>query len=464
MCVSDVNEVARVERLLKFGRPGWWAIYHHYPKKNMLELAAAKLTCMQHPSDRLFGTLLRPVVDDKTKLRLFAILAPRLGITAGPYTREAAETVASHLAIVVNADHHGHFLKTVYPSEPIVAAAAASLTERPTGWPNTLSALTLYIQTGIVDAGFRGELLTKILCLMAVDESMSQVVHQSSRESYWKYALPVKVSVFLDHLITAPPNFNSFSEAIRATPIHDERLNRFLDGHIFFNHFLRMEENLTLPLIVQAWNRGAALMCKNNTPLIDHVIPVMLASTHGSPPNFGPLYDDWTEEQVEEARQHVSYIVINSRNYTDPRNWTATYITANNSNITECESTLGAANNKLWMTIMQEYGPRQRDEEHITIFPSRGSKKPLEDTTQLHVILKELGDQTYTAFQKSYIHPLAQLYLQNLCVASGNYHDGIDNKPNSIRRDNIPVMLGDYTTKSKETWRMFRQNSMQVDE
>ena len=463
ICVSDVDEVAHIDRLLKFGRPGWWAIYHHYPRKNMLELAAVKLTGTQHPSDILFSTQLTAAVDDNTKLRLLAVVSPRLAITSGPYTREAAETVASHLAIVVSADHHRHFLRTVYPSEPIVAAAAASLTVGMNGWTNTLCALTSYIQTGIVNGGCRGELLTKILCLMAVDESMRDVVLQSS--SYWQYAVPVKVSVFLDNLITAPRDFKSFTEAIRATSINDERLNRFLNGHVFFNHFLRMEEKLTMPLIVQAWNRGAALMCKDNTPLIDHVIPVMLASTGGPAPKFGPLYDDWDEIQVQEARQHVSYIIINSKNWTNPKNWTTNYITANKSNIVDCENPPGIANNRLWMTIMQEYGPRQNQEEHITIFPSRGQKKPLEDTTHLHVILKELGDETYSGFRTNYIHPLAQRYLEALLVASGN-NDSTDDKSNSIRRDNIPVMLGDYTTTSKETWRTYLQDRdlMQLDE
>jgi hypothetical protein len=90
---------------------------------------------------------------------------------------------------------------------------------------------------------------------------------------------------------------------------------------------------------------------------------------------------------------------------------------------------------------MQESAPRQNQEEHITIFPSRGQKKPLQDAIQLHVILKELGEKTYTAFQKNYIHPSAQHYLEVLRVASGNYHDGTENKLNSIRRDNIDYTL-----------------------
>src|SRR5271154_1241061 len=77
MCLSDVDEVANIERLLRFGRPGWWAIHHHYEKKNMLEFAAVKLTGMQHSSDTLFTTQLGPAIDEKTKLRLLAVLASR---------------------------------------------------------------------------------------------------------------------------------------------------------------------------------------------------------------------------------------------------------------------------------------------------------------------------------------------------------------------------------------------------
>jgi hypothetical protein len=45
---SNVAEVAKFERLVKFGRSGWWAIYHHYSNKNMLEFAGMKLTGMQN--------------------------------------------------------------------------------------------------------------------------------------------------------------------------------------------------------------------------------------------------------------------------------------------------------------------------------------------------------------------------------------------------------------------------------
>jgi len=54
-------------------------------------------------------------------------------------------------------------------------------------------------------------------------------------------------------------------------------------------------------------------MCKTNTKGIDHVIPVML-DTKGNA-MFGPLHGPWQNEHVQHARQHLSYILINSRNY-----------------------------------------------------------------------------------------------------------------------------------------------------
>jgi hypothetical protein len=75
-----------------------------------------------------------------------------------------------------------------------------------------------------------------------------------------------------------------------------------------------------MPLLVQAWNRGAALVCKPITELVDHVIPVMLAPEPNKSPAFGPLYGEWTPTQIEEARQNMSYILINSKNFARPTN------------------------------------------------------------------------------------------------------------------------------------------------
>jgi hypothetical protein len=61
-------------------------------------------------------------------------------------------------------------------------------------------------------------------------------------------------------------------------------------------------------------------MCMTNTKGIDHVIPVMLDTKNEA--KFGPLHGPWQKEHIEQARQHVSYILINSKNYASGKDQT----------------------------------------------------------------------------------------------------------------------------------------------
>ena len=110
---------------------------------------------------------------EKNLLRLLAVIAPRLLLAAGPYALEAAEIVASQMAVLLKLDEDHHFLSLMYSSEPILAEASARLTAA-NGWSQPRRALNHFIGSGIIDAGFRGELLTKIVYLMAVDMALSR--------------------------------------------------------------------------------------------------------------------------------------------------------------------------------------------------------------------------------------------------------------------------------------------------
>jgi hypothetical protein len=148
---------------------------------------------------KFFETLPEKPMSPKTRIALLAILAPRLALTTGPYSHKAAEMVASHLAILMRTDADRHFLRTAYPSEPIVAEASAQMTGKK-GWGQVLRALFTNVGSGIVEGGFRWELLTKILCLMAVDKSLKTVQTLES----WEFTRPVKVSDFLNNFIQPP--------------------------------------------------------------------------------------------------------------------------------------------------------------------------------------------------------------------------------------------------------------------
>jgi hypothetical protein len=326
-CISSPEAVADPERLLKFGRAGWYSAYvqrnisrtaQSRDSRSMIKLATAKLLSSSdarpRPEEDPFDALSQAHL-----IKLIATLAPRLALTIGPYTLEASELIASHLAVLTRTDER-HFLRTVYPSEPILAEASAQLTHT-NGWANPLKALVHYVRGGIVEAGFKGELITKIVCLMAMDRALSQIQVAKNR---WRFSRPIPVSDFLNHLVVPLRGYSTFSEGLRGVRdrdnilrdtlnIDDEKLRTFLRGYVFFNHFIRIDVKLSYSMLVHAWNRGAAIMCMTNTKGIDHVIPVML-ETKGDV-TFGPLHGPWQKEEIQQARQHLSYILINSKNY-----------------------------------------------------------------------------------------------------------------------------------------------------
>jgi len=57
--------------------------------------------------------------------------------------------------------------------------------------------------------------------------------------------------------------------------MHCRLTDRFLNGWVLLNHFIRVEEPLPMCVLVQVWSRGAALTCKACVEAIDHVLPAM---------------------------------------------------------------------------------------------------------------------------------------------------------------------------------------------
>jgi hypothetical protein len=222
-------DVADPERLL---RAGWYSVYFQgnvlrkakLPSSDsILAIATAKLLStsnLDHPFQQAHSPL-----TPANLIKLIAVLAPRLALTIGPYTLEASELIASHLAVLTRTDDQRHFLRTVYPSEPILAEVSAQLTDTH-GWANPLSALVHYIRGGIVGAGFKGELITKIVCLMAMDKALSQIpVPENQRQ----YSRPISVSDFLNHLIVPLRGYSKFSEGLKGVQDLDNILHGTLN-------------------------------------------------------------------------------------------------------------------------------------------------------------------------------------------------------------------------------------------
>src|SRR5271170_6814812 len=85
-----------------------------------------------------------------------------------------SKLVASHMMILerVGVDHY--CLDSRYISEPVLAEAAAAATGM-YGWAKVLSSLISELRSGIVANSFRGELITRILVIMAMEVALSSI-------------------------------------------------------------------------------------------------------------------------------------------------------------------------------------------------------------------------------------------------------------------------------------------------
>jgi hypothetical protein len=161
---------------------------------------------------------------------------------------------------------------------------------------------------------------------MAVDKAQRLI--QYNRLTECEYSRPRHVFEFLNQLVAfdsieakAPTSTATtfYKYIMECSTLDPEHLRRFMLGYVFFTHFIHVECTISIATLVRAWNRGAAITCQSYNPRFDHIIPVMLDDANVD--RFGPLYDRWNETQLVEARRSMSYILIDSKSYSNKTNW-----------------------------------------------------------------------------------------------------------------------------------------------
>jgi hypothetical protein len=364
-------DVQNVNRLMKFGRVGFSVMGQDNTAEWMLSFATFKLTRIRW--DEIDSGLYTPAEKEKEKnldQTFVALLGPRLALQVGSFSQDARELVASHMMYLEHVGDDHHQLFTRYLSEPILSEASAQVTAK-YGWALPLDRLLYKIQHGIVDGGFRGEFVTKALLCIACEDAQRALrdawenepderelpepdPSDDSTESSdsWIYSTPITVRQFLNSLFQLPrkdlkrKRDSNAGEKVRTEPaneiedhaprpndcftenflrteslsqhIQNDEIRDFLDGMIFFNHWIRTNEVLRPSVLVKAWNRNAALMCKDGATGIDFVIPVMRnwsQETKVAETRLGKCTTGkWTDEEQAAANGVISYILIQTKN------------------------------------------------------------------------------------------------------------------------------------------------------
>ncbi|KAA8903422.1 hypothetical protein FN846DRAFT_985347 [Sphaerosporella brunnea] len=299
----SLSEVGTIDHMCTYGRPLWLAMKGTHTD-SVREQVVMKLLCCEpyNPGDRS---------------HVLAFLSNRISLDPCLDSQEAVnlalQAVQSHLRWIVGFDPAFGYIRTLSPSEPLVSEAVADRlmgeTENSsTLWAQTIQ--TLYSQlltTGLVDLGLSGELVSRLLCILARD-----IVVKSFNEQDYKpkYCQPFGVIAFIEALFTQSAEILD-QPAVLSRKDPECTIRRvFSSANMNFTHFVCTDQQLTSnkvqELIQALMYRQAALQLARTQHTWDILIPVYMG-----PPDdvFDPALTTVFLIQVKNRMKPNTYFV-----------------------------------------------------------------------------------------------------------------------------------------------------------
>jgi hypothetical protein len=219
------SEFATVKHMSLFGRP-LWAVSRDLTYANVLSALKMKL---------LGG---RERFDPQSKDHVFALLSSPVCLTPCIRTTEANEltkvAVSSHLRLISSIDLRRGQTLTITPSEPLVSEAAAHCLSGK--WPSAIRVLTReLLSPGLLEPGLGGELLARILFIMAKDMAAEDSTAKMVAYEGPPYSAPIMLWDFLkrlfgDSLDNLPSKFTMAFQDARVNLHHCVNTDRRLNG------------------------------------------------------------------------------------------------------------------------------------------------------------------------------------------------------------------------------------------
>ncbi|KAG6839356.1 hypothetical protein C0991_003372, partial [Blastosporella zonata] len=221
--------------------------------------------------------------DVRATSQVFAILSSRLllelGITEAA-NRLAMTAVGRHMRILTGVTSAEEIMNTCAPSEPMLAIAAASLlVASPSSYKAAINLLVkeLILKGLVLERGRQGELLARILLMMARDFAISPDPKTTEARSF--VSANHVTTVTLDKFLTALLG-DKLGVTHKPKSLHHGLLRWATKHKLNFTHFLQVNDNiheLTPEFLEYCWNRGIALTCAYNQPLFD----ILIVTYHG---------------------------------------------------------------------------------------------------------------------------------------------------------------------------------------
>jgi hypothetical protein len=254
--------------LLNQGRYLWYMYRDYMNEMGLITFGCQKLLVGQNPAN---------INSDEKQCVCMALLGCRVAIAFHCMEKRAFDMVRSYMGVCYFIFPGRDELVYGYPSEPLLAQSAslllregafepeggdvlsqndACLVDGTFSWKKTLKTVSPMFRKGLVGAGVRGELICRLLLTMAWDKCQKkEYLHR-----------PVPILEFLKAL-----GGNSLVSILK------EKKNAFLNGRLYFTHFVYVDYEVNTPEMLASFARnGQAILCQNNQQAIDLLIPVVL--------------------------------------------------------------------------------------------------------------------------------------------------------------------------------------------
>jgi len=257
--LKSLKTFAKPEHMALFGRPLWYA----YTNGGQDIIKLAKL--------KLIGGHRQENYDPNDPDQVFAALSFRLSLDVRlqnhgtiSLTRTA---VNSFMRVVLSMDRETGIMRTVTPSEPVLARAAMEhLCHQVNGWSSSIQTLSEeLLDKGLIEKGRKGELYARLVLILAHDWVRWTQSLRSNRDP--AFAPTFTVSDFLMALYAGDHH-----DSMRKIPerIHEARMN--------FTHFVPAHEPLTTEAIPALCHdllrRSAAMQLSWDQETYQLLIPV----------------------------------------------------------------------------------------------------------------------------------------------------------------------------------------------
>ncbi|KIM83548.1 hypothetical protein PILCRDRAFT_6971 [Piloderma croceum F 1598] len=256
-----LDDVCKVEFMAQFGRPMFWTL---------LAAAGERFSLQSWISDLDRNTALA-VVD----VLLTLDFEPRRQVTC---IREA-QLVASHMRIAFSVPKEREYIRSGYPSEPLLAEAAArQMDEFQTLTPDInvmLDTLKHELDSGLLDQGQRGKVVFRLLLSQAYRCGIQK---DHADDSRYNFSKGCKLTTFIQELFSkdyAKQILDSVPDNIKISTTFQ---TAFKDAIVCFTHFGKMGDDTgtTTHAMFAAFVRCMAITGWSSQETVDILIPVLL--------------------------------------------------------------------------------------------------------------------------------------------------------------------------------------------